>query len=124
VKLLLNEPEAERARELWWDAEAIFTAAVAEVEACAAIARRLSKGPAAVARSELAMRWTEMEVVPVDDALLAAACAVAERHRLRALDAVHLAAAHRVFDPRLVLATWDAELGVAARSAGFATVPA
>jgi uncharacterized protein len=52
-----------------------------------------------------------------------AAARAADRHRLRALDAVHLACAIRIQEDGLVLATWDAELATAARATGFATVP-
>jgi uncharacterized protein len=102
----------------------IFTAAVAALEARAAVARRLSTRLAARARSELAVRWLEMEIIPLDEALLVAAGLVAERHRLGALDALHLAAAERVFDSQVIFAAWDAELARAARASGFATAPA
>jgi hypothetical protein len=124
VKLLLNEPDAEEARSLWSGADAVFTAAVAEVEARAAIARRLRARSATLARSELAARWSEMEIVLIDEPLLAAAGGTAEQYRLRALDALHLAAARRLFDSQLVFACWDEELRSAARSAGLATAPA
>ena len=124
MKLLLNEPAAEQARQLWSEADSVFTAAVAELEARAAIARRLSSRPAVIARLELAARWSEMEIVPLNEPLLAAAGDTAEAHRLRALDAVHLAAALGLHDPTVVFATWDGELAHAARGAGLATVPA
>jgi predicted nucleic acid-binding protein len=62
--------------------------------------------------------------VPVDDELVGRAARAADTHRLRALDALHLAAAERIREPGLVFATWDAELEGAARRAGFATAPA
>jgi predicted nucleic acid-binding protein len=111
-------------RGLWVDAERIFTAAVAAVEARAAVARRLSGRSAVIARSELATRWLELEIIPLDSALLVAAGRAAERHRLHALDALHLAAAERVLDSQLIFAAWDAELTQAAKASGFATAPA
>jgi predicted nucleic acid-binding protein len=124
VKLLLNEPAAEQVRTLWSEADSVLSAAIAELEARAAIARRLSSRPAVIARSELAARWSEMEIVPLGEPLLAAAGDTADAHRLRALDAVHLAAALSLRDPTVVFATWDGELAHAARGAGFATIPA
>ncbi len=111
-------------RGLWTRADAVVSAAVVRVEARAAIARRLRAREAALARSELSDRLDEIEIVGVDGTLVAAAETVADRYRLRALDALHLAAAHRVSDPTLVVATWDRELRAAAESAGLGVVPA
>jgi predicted nucleic acid-binding protein len=124
VKLLLNEPEAQEVRRLWVEAEAILTAAVTQVEAHAAIARRLPTRRAAFARSELAKRLGEMEIIIVDEALIATACDTADRYKLRALDALHLSAARCLLDPKLLVATWDGELRLAARRAGLAIAPA
>ena len=123
MKLLLNEPEADEVRGLWIRAETIFSVAVVQVEARAAIARRLPARRAAFARSELSNRLDEMESVVVDDGLITEACEVAHRYKLRALDALHLAAAHRLLDSQLLVATWDSELRTAAQSAGLAIAP-
>jgi predicted nucleic acid-binding protein len=48
---------------------------------------------------------------------------VAEMYALRALDAVHLAAALALANEELVVATWDDWLGAAARTAGLAVAP-
>ena len=50
--------------------------------------------------------------------------AVAERHRLRAGDAVHLASALAQGDRRLVVASWDGELRRGALESGLAVFPA
>lgn len=49
---------------------------------------------------------------------------LAEGHRLRAGDAVHLASALALGDPELVVASWDGELRRAALEAGLAVFPA
>jgi predicted nucleic acid-binding protein len=88
------------------------------------IARRLSGRTASRARRRLEALWVSVDKVPVDDELVADAVRIANRYRLRALDAIHLAAATQVQDEDLVLATWDEELRRAAQGAGFPTAPA
>ena len=87
------------------------------------ISRRLSGRVATRARRRLDALWASVEKLPVDDAVVDAAVRAADRHRLRALDAVHLAAALRIQEDGLVLATWDMDLAAAARATGFATFP-
>ena len=109
----------------WWnDAEEVLSASLVYVEARAAIARQLSGQIAADARRELDTRWDALQVVAVDDGLIASAAQVADAHRLRALDALHLAAARQVAVHGLVFCCWDRELRRAARNAGLATLPA
>jgi hypothetical protein len=62
----------------------------------------------------------EVDFVQPRPAIITHAADLAERHRLRSLDAVHLASALALGDPEVVLATWDADLGSAARAEGLA----
>jgi uncharacterized protein len=55
-----------------------------------------------------------MDLVEVDDPLARHAGRLAEAHRLRGYDAVHLAAADRVRDPDLVVVAGDEALLTAA----------
>jgi predicted nucleic acid-binding protein len=64
-----------------------------------------------------------MEVIGVSDWLVDDAARFASRHRLRALDAIHLAAARRASRREVVLVTWDDELRGAAEAVGLATAP-
>jgi glutamate formiminotransferase len=65
--------------------------------------------------------------VPLTDTTMADAIALAretgralaERHALRAYDAVHLASALALADPDVVVATWDQNLRAAAAAEGF-----
>jgi uncharacterized protein len=59
----------------------------------------------------------------VDEVLVREAGDVAETFALRALDAVHLAAALVLADEGLVFATWDDRLRAAALNAGLAVTP-
>jgi hypothetical protein len=123
VKLLIREAETPTAASLWLEADRVVSAATIIVEARAAVARRLTGRAAARATRELGSRLDAMEVAAIDDALLQLAASTAGRFRLRALDAVHLAAALEIEDESLVLATWDRELARAASSAGLAVAP-
>ena len=87
------------------------------------MARRLSGRRASAALRELGLRWSEIDAIAVDDPLVDEAAKIAGRFRLRALDALHLAAASLAPGPKLVMATWDAELRQATRAVGLATAP-
>ena len=101
----------------------VRTVSITYVEACAAIARRLSGPRAQTARDALASNWQRMDVIGVSDWLVDDAARFASRHRLRALDAIHLAAARSASRREVLLATWDEELRDAAGAVGLATAP-
>ena len=75
------------------------------------------------ARLELERIWCDLNVVQLDDHLLSLSGDAAVFSRLRAGDAIHLASAVVLADPDLVLATWDRDLGRAARDTGLAVAP-
>jgi predicted nucleic acid-binding protein len=109
---------------VWHAADEVSCVSIGYVEVRGAIARRLSARAGSRARERLDEYWQAIQTVAVDDALVGLAAQIADVRRLRTLDALHLAAAERVREVGLVLATWDAELGRAARDASFATIPA
>lgn len=108
---------------MWGKTDDVVCVALGFVELRAMIARRLSGRTAARARRFLDRLWASVDVVPIDDRLLEDAAAAADTHRLRALDALHLAAALEAHDRALVLATWDRELRFAAQRAGLPLFP-
>ncbi len=59
--------------------------------------------------------WERCLVVPIDDACLRRAAEIGCRHKVRTLDAVHLAAADRLPRP-LIMLTFDQRQANAARS--------
>lgn len=69
------------------------------------------------------MIWEESNVVALDPELVRRSGDLAEQAHLGAGDAIHLAAALAFDEPKLVFATWDAELRRAAREAGLAIAP-
>jgi predicted nucleic acid-binding protein len=109
--------------EIWELAEEAVSATHGYVEGHAAIARRVRSRHGATARALLDDCWEQMQAVPIDDGLIVLAARVAGLYRLRAHDAIHLAAAVQT-GPDLIFVSWDNELAAAARSAGLETLPA
>lgn len=67
--------------------------------------------------------WWNVDIVEVDRNLVEHATELALATKLRALDAVHLAAALSLPAKNPVFATWDARLHRAARQHGLRTLP-
>lgn len=109
--------------EIWETADDVVCVSMGYVEGRAAIARRVRRRFTARARGLLDDCWQRVQSVSADGPLLALAATIADTYRLRALDAIHLAAAVQTGGD-LTFVTWDDELADAARSAGFATAPA
>jgi predicted nucleic acid-binding protein len=78
---------------------------------------------AANARRALDAVFEELGLLELDGWVEGAAGEVADRFGLRANDAIHLASALALDDPRVVLVTWDRELAAAARRAELAVAP-
>jgi len=70
---------------------------------------------------ELEARCQELDLLELDDGLARRAGYLAELHRLRGYDAVHLAGADRVRDADLVVVAGVRALLAAATSEGIAT---
>lgn len=110
------------AERIWLDADHVVCAEIGfvEVRAALATAQRSSRLDAAemdTAKNQFEALWEQVSVVPVDTALVRAAGEIAELHRLRGYEAVHLAAAVAV--PATVVASADRQLVRAARNRGF-----
>lgn len=128
MKLLAEEQGSAVAKSLFEAATEVFTASVGYVEARSALGRlaragRVRGADRNRARAELERVWLASSVVHLDRDLVARAGDVSELQGLRAGDAIHLTSALVLDEPELVFATWDQELGRAAREAGFAVVP-
>ncbi|MBI4839888.1 MAG: type II toxin-antitoxin system VapC family toxin [candidate division NC10 bacterium] len=128
VKIHVEEEGSPLIRDAVVSARLISTSAIAYVEARAAFARRRHTGelpPQDYRRivKDLDSDWGNYLRVEVTELLIREAARVAERHRLRAYDAIHLASAadlrRRLVEP-VVFATWDADLETAARREGLA----
>jgi len=98
VKLYVEEPGAGDVRRRVREADVVTTSRIAYPEARAALARRRREG--GITEAELRRAVTDLDrdlraiaVVELSAAVARTAGLLAERHRLRGLDAIHLASA-------------------------------
>ncbi|MCE7937931.1 VapC toxin family PIN domain ribonuclease [bacterium] len=128
IKLYVDEPDAAPVRRLVVESAAVAVSHISRVEATSALARRrreghLDDGSFAMARAALDADWPSYAVVDLDDAT---ACALVQRHPLRAMDAVQLAAAlgiaATVPGTAFTFVSHDGRLADAARAEGLAVV--
>ena len=82
--------------------------------------RRITEPQLVVAVAELDVLFDEVELIEITTALARRAGVLAQVHRLRGYDAVHLAGATMRPDPELVFTTADRELAAAAAASGLA----
>lgn len=104
---------AMAAESAWW------TCRIGFVETVRAVGLAAGAGAVRAVKRE----WESFGVVEVDAALADQAATLALSAELRSLDALHLAAALRLGDEDLTLATWDTQLHAAARDQGLRTLP-
>jgi predicted nucleic acid-binding protein len=124
IPLLVVEPGSAPAAALWDAADRVVSARLVYPAGRAALAHaqrlgRLTGRQLRAAVTELDSRYEQFDLVEVDDTLTRHAGQLAETHGLRGYDAVHLAAAHRVHDPDLVLVAGDHALLTAATADGM-----
>jgi predicted nucleic acid-binding protein len=118
VKRYVNEDGSETIRREMSGAS-LSTCRVCFVETVRAVG--LTVGERGVRRVE--GDWPWFRIVEVDRRLSERAARLALAHRLRALDALHLAAALSLSNEELTIATWDMRLHRAARKERLATLP-
>jgi uncharacterized protein len=127
VKIHVDEEGAPTVRQAVARAEIIATSMLAYVEARAAFARRREEGGLSLAEHRRIVRdfeddWDRYLVLEVTDVLIREGARLAEAHRLRAYDAVHLASAataRGVSTQPWIFACWDRKLEQAARREGL-----
>ena len=128
IKLFVEEPGAEEARDLWDEAALTSVTLVAYPEARSALAAASRAGRISIAELQLFKRkfdrrWSQMQIVDFDQTIAFAAGDAAEQYGLRGYDAVHLATAISLQDESLVVATWDIDLASACIAAGLPVAP-
>lgn len=131
IKLIIREPGSDEAASIWERARLITSSRLLYPEARAALAAAVRSGRApsrnAVAlRRELEDFWGDVACVEVTPTLASRAGDLAQAHRLRGYDAVHLSSVLEVEAAGTILVTADDELAMAARAIGVPTarVPA
>lgn len=129
MKLVIDEAGFEELRRAADRAEALAAVTLAYVEGRSALARmraggRLSGQQYDHGVADLERTWEKIAAVPADDLVIERAALMAERHVLRAYDAVHLAAALELAgDADLGFACWDGDLRAAANAEELVLVP-
>jgi predicted nucleic acid-binding protein len=130
VKLLLDEGDADTVEALWTDTAEAFVSIVGYAELRGSISRALRAGrilPDAytTVRLELEQMWGSVVEIRLDGTLPHRAGALAARHGLGALGAIHLASALSIATateyPTLV--TFDRRLAEAALAEGLTVLP-
>jgi predicted nucleic acid-binding protein len=126
VPLLVVEPASAAARQHWDGADVVASSRLVYPEARAALGRAhrlgvLTPDKLRSAVAELEERLNRLHIVEVDEGLAVYAGHLAERHGLRGYDAVHLAAAHSIAEPDVVLVAGDNALLRAAQATGLST---
>jgi len=131
VKLYVDEDGARQARQGVQDAEVVATSEMAYVEIRAALARRHREGALKPADYRRSLRDLHADVprfflIAVSNQLVRSAGDIAERHHLRAYDAVHLASGLAIqtqAGESVSFACWDRSLAEAATKAGLHRFP-
>ena len=134
VKCYIAEDGSDDVIALIADAAAVATSLVTRTEVAAALAKavrddRVDEDEAQRAHRKFLREWPDFGRVPVTDALVERADALAWEHGLRAYDAVQLAAALACEDMvgalgvDVLLATFDRQLRNAAARVGLTTWP-
>jgi predicted nucleic acid-binding protein len=119
VKRYVKEPGSDSVIEVMGRADAYKMCRIGFVETVRAVARGGGRGEVEKMESD----WTRVDVVEVDRTLAEHAARLAVNHRLRTLDALHLAAALALTDENPTFVTWDSDLHRAARAEGMQTLP-
>jgi predicted nucleic acid-binding protein len=126
---LVEEAGSDEARATVATGQHPTTSRLAYVETRAALARIASAGRLTSRSHRKAVTtfdelWTDLVVVDVDSSVVDHAATLAERHLLRAYDAVHLAAAQAIGDSRTTFCCFDRRLRAAAAAEKLTLMPA
>ena len=127
MKLYLDEEGAELVRENLNEATAFGTSVITYVEARSALARRRQRADLSAAEyrrvvGDFETDWPRYVRTEITEELLRHGAKLAEVHRLRAYDAVHLASAMLLRDrlgDEVTFASWDDSLDRAAAREDF-----
>ncbi len=126
LKLVWEERGRHELIELTERATHLSTAAIAYTEVRSGIARALRPrtAEAGAARKELDAVWPQIAILTIDETRARTGGDIADRHRLRGMDALHVSAAVELSSlAPLVFASWDKDQRNAARREGLEVFP-
>jgi predicted nucleic acid-binding protein len=119
LKRYVEEPDSGTAEQLLASDPVLVTSWVTVVEVRRNLARLLTGSALREARQFFAADLDTFALISVDQAVCDSAAQIAERLRVRSLDAIHLASAQRLVIPGLPFVTFDLRQAQAARSLGL-----
>lgn len=128
VKLVLAERGTDVVEDLWVHTVDVYTSLLCYTELRAAAAAAIRGGRVRASdvpalRDRVEVIWDQVTGIEVDDRVVRAAGDLADRHGLRAADAIHLASAIRVREPDTAFVAFNARLREAAAAEGFLVLP-
>lgn len=128
VKLVLAERGTDVVEDLWVRSVDIYVSLLGYTELRAAVAAairgdRVRASDAPALRDRVEVIWDQVMGIEVDEPIVRAAGDLADRHRLRAADAIHLASAIRIREPDTAFVAFDDRLREAAAAEGFLVLP-
>ena len=128
LKLLIRERGTDAMNALWSRRDDSYASLLGYAELRSAVAaairsQRIHALGGADAHAEVEVVWRSLFAVDIDANLVRAAGDLADRHRLRAADAIHLASAIRIREPETAFVAFDARLREAAAAEGFQVLP-
>lgn len=124
LKVYVEEPESERARQLLDDPTLWTTARHTRIEVRRNLVRVVDEPEYSTFRSWFEDHWAEATVVELTESVCERALDLAERTGVRTLDALHLGAAAEAGQGSLPVVTFDIRLAHAARSLGWTVLGA
>jgi predicted nucleic acid-binding protein len=119
LKRYLEEPDADDARARLLADPVWVTARVTLVESVRVLSAVVPRAARATVLDAFRTDWRRMNVVELDATTCERAAELASALDVRALDALHLAAAHRTGGPALPFLTYDHRQARAARALGW-----
>jgi uncharacterized protein len=128
VKLVVEEPGSDLAADMWDGCDAALSSRLAYPEVCAALAASgrdhdLDEDGLVVAEQAWEEYWAATRPVELTGRVERHAGQLARLRSLRGADAVHLASALAVGDPKLVFAVWERRLHAGALAAHLRVAP-
>lgn len=131
VKRYVAEAGSVEVADFVAEAAVVATVVISRAEVVAAFARAsrvgiVTRDDAEAARTSFVAEWESFVRIQVTEVLVGRAATLAWDHGLRGYDSVHLAAAELWQDmlgERVTIATYDRQLGAAARADGLGTWP-